>query len=193
MANTNPCLNYAEYYSNATVGRVIPPALLQTRFDVGPDGGGAANAAPADMATFIGSHIDYKIIVVSVTADNTIYTLHRYATFRDDIATTAFNGRSFAIMGDLLPGGIASVVSPPANWLNRARNNTDIAVPTVAAVDTALAAAPDQPQFLFAPRNAGDADTETIRVRNSTPVPAAYAHLVVSSNPALIRYRIIVL
>ena len=149
--------NYNAVLQHYVIGaRPLTPADLRTM---------VANARVQSSPTaFVLQHDDDKLLHIYLQ-------LERFEP-RMGMAATPWDGQMHASKGELRYNNQQTVVFPDAAFTQ----TNQMRLPTAAAVDAALGVDAD-PNISLGPFNAGDADTELVRLRHTCFVPAPYASL----------------
>ena len=149
--------NYTAVLQHYVVGaRPTTPAALRTT---------VANARTQHVPTaFLLQHEDDSLLHVYLQ-------LERFEP-RMGMAPTPWDGQMHASKGELRYNNQQTVVFPDSAFTQ----TNQLRLPTQALVDTALGLDVD-PDITLGPFNAGDADTELVRLRHTCFVPAPYVSL----------------
>ena len=182
---TLPHSKYHDFYNDGSSdpysGRFVP--VLEP-FEIDP-ANAAASARPAELlnqlTTATTARLPSAILaLVHGTEDDPnhpgwIECYHKIFRFpaRFGMTATRWDNMNFAISGDIVRGQCAPVLLE-AQWFHQTTNN--LLAPTETAVEAAIVTNTDD-DLIVGPYNTGDADTETIRVRNVVYLPSPYIPL----------------
>ena len=105
------------------------------------------------------------------TSSVTLQRPTQYASHPVD--ASIWDGATLAFAGDVLAGNHIEIVRVPTTAFEVAPDNN---IPTIAGLQSMLAAQPNTMQF--GPFDDGAPDTQPMAVRNMVPIPPSYVHLV---------------